>query len=200
MINIIAVIDYGCGNLFSLKNALDYIGADWKITGQAADIEAADRVILPGVGAYGAAMRMLVESGLVPVIKAAAQKKPLLGICVGAQLLFEKGFEFGETEGLGLLEGTVQLIQAPGLKVPHMGWNNLTLSKPNPMTQGLDGQYFYFVHSYRIHTKPEYVLAYATYGEQIPALVSKGLVWGAQFHPEKSGEAGLALLKHFIEM
>lgn len=196
----IAIVDYGCGNLFSLKNALDFIGSKWQITGKSADIEAADKVILPGVGAFGAAMGMLAQSGLVPAIKKSALEKPLLGICVGAQLLFQTGFEFGETEGLGLLEGTVRQIEAPGLKIPHMGWNNLVVAHPDPLTEGLGGEYFYFVHSFCIHTLPEYVLAYTQYGEQIPSVVGKGWVRGTQFHPEKSGDAGLALLRHFAEM
>jgi glutamine amidotransferase len=197
LIPIIAIVDYGCGNLFSLKNALDYIGAKWVITGNAKEIESADKVILPGVGAFGAAMGMLRQSGLIPALRECAQKKPLLGICVGAQLLFEKGYEFGETDGLGFISGCVRHINAPGLKIPHMGWNEIALTQDDPLTSGLQGEYFYFVHSYRINTQPESIYAKTEYGEEIPAVVGKGFIRGCQFHPEKSGEAGIKLLKHF---
>lgn len=194
----IAIIDYGAGNLFSVRNALDYLGIKHTISSDPAVLEAADEMILPGVGAFPDAMRMLRESGLVPVIREQAAKKPLLGICLGMQLLFEKGFEFEETEGLGLIEGSVWLIDAGGLKIPHMGWNDLTVLNPCALTAETEnGDYVYFVHSYRAETPDENISCYTSYHERIPALVHQGLVYGAQFHPEKSGSVGLAMLRNF---
>ncbi len=194
----IAIIDYGAGNLFSVRNALEYLNIEHTISADPAVLEAADELILPGVGAFPDAMRMLHESGLVSVIREQAQKKPLLGICLGMQLLFEKGFEFEETEGLGLIEGSVRLIDAGGLKIPHMGWNDLTVLNPCALTvETQNGDYVYFVHSYRAETPDETISCYTNYHERIPALVHRGLVYGAQFHPEKSGSVGLAMLRNF---
>lgn len=194
-----AIIDYGAGNLFSVKNALDYLGIENIITNKAEDLRAADRLILPGVGAFPDAMRMLNESGLVDVIKQEVQKKPLLGICLGMQMLFEKGFEFAETEGLGLIKGSVKLMTPNNLAVPHMGWNELELNNPCKLLEK-GGEYVYFVHSYAADCPNENVSAYCDYGMKVPALVFSGNVFGAQFHPEKSGEAGLAILKRFAEI
>lgn len=194
-----AIIDYGAGNLFSVKNALDYLGIENKITNKAEDLRSADRLILPGVGAFPDAMRMLNESGLVDVIKQEVQKKPLLGICLGMQMLFEKGFEFAETEGLGLIKGSVKLMTPNNLAVPHMGWNELELNNPCKLLEK-GGEYVYFVHSYAADCPNENVSAYCDYGMKVPALVFSGNVFGAQFHPEKSGEAGLAILKRFAEI
>lgn len=194
-----AIIDYGAGNLFSVKNALDFLGIENKITNKAEDLRAADRLILPGVGAFPDAMRMLNESGLVGVIKQEAQKKPLLGICLGMQMLFEKSFEFAETEGLGLIKGSVKLMTPKNLAVPHMGWNELELNNPCKLLEK-GGEYVYFVHSYAADCPNENVSAYCDYGMKVPALVYSGNVYGAQFHPEKSGEAGLAMLKRFAEI
>lgn len=194
-----AIIDYGAGNLFSVKNALDFLGIENKITNKAEDLRAADRLILPGVGAFPDAMRMLNESGLVGVIKQEAQKKPLLGICLGMQMLFEKSFEFAETEGLGLIKGSVKLMTPNNLAVPHMGWNELELNNPCKLLEK-GGEYVYFVHSYAADCPNENVSAYCDYGMKVPALVYSGNVYGAQFHPEKSGEAGLAMLKRFAEI
>lgn len=194
-----AIIDYGAGNLFSVKNALDFLGIENKITNKAEDLRAADRLILPGVGAFPDAMRMLNESGLVGVIKQEAQKKPLLGICLGMQMLFEKSFEFAETEGLGLIKGSVKLMTPKNLAVPHMGWNELELNNPCKLLEN-GGEYVYFVHSYAADCPNENVSAYCDYGMKVPALVYSGNVYGAQFHPEKSGEAGLAMLKKFAEI
>ena len=194
-----AIIDYGAGNLFSVKNALDFLGIENKITNKAEDLRAADRLILPGVGAFPDAMRMLNESGLVGVIKQEAQKKPLLGICLGMQMLFEKSFEFAETEGLGLIKGSVKLMTPKNLAVPHMGWNELELNNPCKLLEK-GGEYVYFVHSYAADCPNENVSAYCDYGMKVPALVYSGNVYGAQFHPEKSGEAGLAMLKKFAEI
>lgn len=194
-----AIIDYGAGNLFSVKNALDYLGIKNIITNKAEDLRAADRLILPGVGAFPDAMRMLNESGLVDVIKQEVQKKPLLGICLGMQMLFEKGYEFAETEGLGLIKGSVKLMTPNNLAVPHMGWNELELNNACKLLEK-GGEYVYFVHSYAADCPNENVSAYCDYGMKVPALVFSGNVFGAQFHPEKSGEAGLAILKRFAEI
>ncbi len=197
----LAIIDYGAGNLFSVKNALDFLSVESVITADPRVLHTADGLILPGVGAFPDAMRRLLDTGLVPVIQEQAQQKPLLGICLGMQLLFEESFEFGRTQGLGFIPGVVQLIQAKGLKIPHMGWNDLTVLHPCALTaQTQDGDYVYFIHSYRAETEQAYVSCYTTYGEQIPALVHKGMVYGAQFHPEKSGEVGLAMLKNFARL
>lgn len=194
-----AIIDYGAGNLFSVKNALDYLGIENKITKNAEDLRAADRLILPGVGAFPDAMRMLNESGLVEVIKEEVQKKPLLGICLGMQMLFEKGYEFEETDGLGLIKGSVKLMTPENLAVPHIGWNELELNKPCKLLEK-GGEYVYFVHSYAADCPSENVAAYCDYGMKIPALVFNGNVYGAQFHPEKSGETGLEILRKFAQL
>ena len=194
-----AIIDYGAGNLFSVKNALDYLGIENKVTKNAEDLRAADRLILPGVGAFPDAMRMLGESGLVEVIKEEVQKKPLLGICLGMQMLFEKGYEFEETDGLGLIKGSVKLMTPDNLPIPHIGWNELELNKPCKLLEK-GGEYVYFVHSYAADCPSENVAAYCDYGMKVPALVFNGNVYGAQFHPEKSGEAGLEMLKKFAEL
>ncbi|ADU26974.1 imidazole glycerol phosphate synthase subunit HisH [Ethanoligenens harbinense] len=194
----IAVIDYNVGNLFSVKNALDFIGEESEITSDAAVMEKADALILPGVGAFPDAMRELEKTGLVGTIRAQAQKKPLLGICLGMQILFETGFEFEECKGLGLIEGEVDKIPAGDLKIPHMGWNSLRFLNPCPLLDGVeDGSFVYFVHSYMAFTDDKYIAAYAEYGAKIPAVVANGSVYGMQFHPEKSGEVGLTILRNF---
>lgn len=194
-----AIIDYGAGNLFSVKNALDYLRIENKVTKNAEDLRAADRLILPGVGAFPDAMRMLGESGLVEVIKEEVQKKPLLGICLGMQMLFEKGYEFEETDGLGLIKGSVKLMTPENLPIPHIGWNELELNKPCKLLEK-GGEYVYFVHSYAADCPSENVAAYCDYGMKVPALVFNGNVYGAQFHPEKSGEAGIEMLKKFAQL
>lgn len=194
-----AIIDYGAGNLFSVKNALDYLKIENKVTKNAEDLRAADRLILPGVGAFPDAMRMLRESGLVEVIKEEVQKKPLLGICLGMQMLFEKGYEFEETDGLGLIKGSVKLMTPENLPIPHIGWNELELNNPCKLLEK-GGDYVYFVHSYAADCPSENVAAYCDYGMKVPALVFNGNVYGAQFHPEKSGDKGLEMLKKFAEL
>lgn len=198
----IAIIDYGAGNLFSVQNALDYLGFENKITSDKGEIIAADRLILPGVGAFGDAMDKLNKSGLVDIVKAEAVKKPFLGICLGMQLLFEKSYEFGEFEGLGLIKGSVKLMKPEGgLSVPQMGWNALEYNRSCPLLNGIDaGEYVYFVHSYAADCANDDVYAYVDYGGKVPALVGNGTVFGAQFHPEKSGETGLKILKRFNEL
>ena len=194
----IAIVDYGAGNLFSVQNALAYLNITCCTTDDPAVLEICDGVILPGVGAFPEAMHRLHASGLVSIICEQAQKKPLLGICLGMQMLFERSYEFEETQGLGLIPGQVRLINSGGLKIPHMGWNDLTVLHPCALTEhSKNGDYVYFVHSYCVHTPDENVSCYTEYGERIPALVHRGFVYGAQFHPEKSGEAGLAMLKNF---
>lgn len=194
----IAIIDYGAGNLFSVKNALDFLGFENKVTSSADDLKSADRLILPGVGAFPDAMRMLAMSGLVGVIKEETKKKPLLGICLGMQMLFEKGYEFGETEGLGLIKGSVKLMTPKELAIPHIGWNSLEFNEPCKLLSNVkNGEYVYFVHSYAAECPAENVAAYCDYGMKVPALVQNGNVFGAQFHPEKSGETGLNILRSF---
>lgn len=197
----IAIIDYGAGNIFSVKNALDYLGTECKLTSDKSDIEAADKLILPGVGAFPAAMDMLSKSGLVETIKEQAAKKPLLGICLGMQLLFEKSYEFEECEGLGLIKGYVDRIDEPGLVIPHMGWNKLVYNHESPLFDGLDESYVYFVHSYKAFCDDTELFAYCDYGSRVPAVVGNGkFVYGTQFHPEKSGAAGLKMLENFAKL
>ena len=199
----IAIIDYGVGNLFSLRSSLAYLGLESKITGDPEEIRKADRIILPGVGAFGDAMQKLVDTGLVPLIREEVQKKPLLGICLGMQLLLEKGFEYGEHEGLGLLRGDVVAMKGvidEGLKIPHIGWNSLNIKKEHPIFKYVkEGDFVYFVHSYFATGCDESLLASCEYGKSITAAVALDNVTGTQFHPEKSGEVGLAILKAFAE-
>ena len=198
----IHIIDYGAGNLFSVQNALNYLQIENKITANPADLADADGIILPGVGAFRDAMTMLNESGFTEAIKVqAAAGKPILGICLGMQMLFEKGYEFGETDGLGLIPGNVVLIDGGGLKIPHMGWNDLTVLNDCPLSADVaDGDYVYYVHSYRADTSDEYISCYTMYNEKIPGLVYRDNVYGAQFHPEKSGQVGLNILKNFAKL
>lgn len=200
----IAIIDYGVGNLYSVEKALAALGADAKITSDARTIAAADKIVLPGVGAFGDCMENLTATGLIPTIKDFVKTgKPMLGICVGLQILFEGSEESIGVAGLGLLKGKVRRIQAPGLKVPHMGWNSLTIKSPRQpldLFQGLSEKpYVYFVHSY--HSVPQdssIVTATTEYGSELTAAVAKGNIQATQFHPEKSGDVGLAILKNFI--
>lgn len=200
----IAIIDYGVGNLFSVEKALAALGADAKITSDARTIAAADKIVLPGVGAFGDCMENLTATGLIPTIKDFVKTgKPMLGICVGLQILFEGSEESIGVAGLGLLKGKVRRIQALGLKVPHMGWNSLTIKSPRQpldLFQGLSEKpYVYFVHSY--HAVPQdssIVTATTEYGSELTAAVAKGNIQATQFHPEKSGDVGLAILKNFI--
>ena len=198
----IAIIDYGAGNIFSVKNALDYLGLESKLVSDKESIKAADAVILPGVGAFPAAMKMLSETGLVEIIKEEAAKKPFLGICLGMQMLFEKGYEFEECDGLGLIKGSVRKMEEPDLIIPHMGWNKLEKLNDCKLLEGLgDNEYVYFVHSYKAECADENISAYSEYGGRVPALVFDGkFVYGAQFHPEKSGSTGLAILRNFGEL
>lgn len=197
----IAIVDYGAGNLGSVKNALDYLGAESLISCDPAVLSRADRLILPGVGAFPDAMRMLDSVGLTEFLR--QWDRPLLGICLGMQMLFEASGEFHETVGLGRIPGRVDRIQPPddSYKIPHMGYNELEFHRPSPLLDGVpEGAAVYFVHSYMANTPSEYVAAYADYGVKVPALVQKGQVFGAQFHPEKSGEPGLRILRNFTQV
>ncbi|MBQ8837468.1 MAG: imidazole glycerol phosphate synthase subunit HisH [Clostridia bacterium] len=202
----IAIVDYGVGNLFSVKCSFDAIGAETVITSDADVIHAADRILLPGVGAFENAARKLRESGLDKVIKDEVKSgKPLLGICLGMQLLFDRSFEFGEHEGLGLIPGEIRPIAdvvPKGLKIPHIGWNSLSVKdKANPLYKYVkDGDCVYFVHSYYAKTDNKYILAETDYGAPITASAACGNVYGCQFHPEKSGNVGLNILRAFCEV
>lgn len=195
----IAIIDYGAGNIFSVKNALDYLGLDSRLVSDSDSIKNADAVILPGVGAFPSAMKMLENSGLIATIKEQAKIKPFLGICLGMQLIFEKGYEFEECDGLGLIKGSVRKMENTDLIIPHMGWNKLEVLNDCKLLDGLgDNEYVYFVHSYKAECDDKDISAYCEYGGRVPALVHDGrFVYGAQFHPEKSGETGLKILKNF---
>ena len=201
----IAIIDYGCGNLFSLSSSLRSLGIECKITGDKAEIAAADKIILPGVGAFGDAAKKLRDCGMDKLLRSlAAEGKPILGICLGMQLLFEKSFEYGAHAGLGLIKGYVGPLEGHipnNLKIPHMGWNKLNLVKDDPIFKYITpGDYMYFVHSFYARDCMESTLALAEYGAAVPAVVRNGSVYGMQFHPEKSGSKGLALLKAFSEI
>ncbi len=201
----IAIIDYGVGNLFSLTSSLAYLGLESKVTGKPQEIEAADRIILPGVGAFGDAMDKLNQTGLVPLIRSQAEKKPLLGICLGMQLLFEKSCEYGEHQGLGFVKGEIASLAEDlpdkTLKVPHIGWNALHIRRQDPLLRYIrDGEYVYYVHSFYGKNCAESTLADSEYGLTVTGVVRSGLVWGTQFHPEKSGDTGLRILKAFGEL
>ena len=200
----IAIIDYGVGNLFSLRSSFAAIGQDATVTGDAEEIRRADRLILPGVGAFQDAADKLRASGMDRAVKEeAARGKPLLGVCLGMQMLFERSYEYGVHEGLGLLKGEIRPIAEripEGLKIPQMGWNALRIVKDSPLLKYTrEGEYVYFVHSYSAVNCGESLLAVAEYGADLTACVGRGNVFGCQFHPEKSGEAGLRILKAFCE-
>jgi len=200
----IAVVDYGVGNLFSLVSSLRFLGLECTVTNRKEDLVAADRIILPGVGAFGDAMMKLNETGLTGTIKELAGVKPLLGICLGMQLLFDKSFEFGEHDGLGLIPGKVVPLSEdirPGLKIPHMGWNRLEIVKDDPVFKYFNnGESVYYVHSYYAKYCSDSILGVSEYDIMVTGIVRSGLVYGTQFHPEKSGSAGLRLLKAFSEI
>ena len=197
----VAIIDYGAGNLHSVENALGFLGAEPVITSDAKEIAAADRVILPGVGSFGDAVRSMEERGLADAVKRAADgTKPFLGICLGLQLLFEVSEESPGVKGLGVFRGRVERIPDMGLKIPHMGWNNIRTAKKSAILSD-DEPFVYFVHSYRI--VPENtadVSAYTDYGTEIAVAAERGNVFAVQFHPEKSGEAGLKILERFLRV
>ena len=201
-----AIVDYGVGNLFSLSSSLKSLGLETEITRDADKLRSADRIILPGVGAFGDAKAKLDDTGLVPVLLEEAERKPFLGICLGMQLLFDRGFEYGEHPGLGLVPGQVvdlhNELEDKTLKVPHMGWNSLQIVKDDPLFKYFsDGEYVYYVHSFYAKDCAASTLGTSRYGNvAVTGAVRNGNVWGTQFHPEKSGDAGLRLLKAFAEL
>ena len=200
----IAIIDYGVGNLFSLAHSVEAVGGEAVVTGEAEVILRADHVLLPGVGAFGDAAAKLRQTSLDAVVKeAAARGTPIMGICLGMQLLLEKSYEFGEHEGLGLIPGAVRPIAdviPAGLKIPHIGWNRLDLARPHPIFRDVKpGDCVYFVHSFYGAGCGDAVLATAEYGAPLTAAVGRGNVCGCQFHPEKSGDVGLKILKAFCD-
>ena len=202
----IAIVDYGVGNLFSLSSSLKALGLETEITRDADKLRSADRIIFPGVGAFGDAKAKLDATGLVPVIQEEAQRKPLLGICLGMQLLLDRSFEYGAHPGLGLVPG--QVVDLHGeledktLKVPHMGWNSLQIVRDDPLFKYFnDGEYVYYVHSFYARDCAASTLGTSQYGNvAVTGAVRGGNVYGTQFHPEKSGDAGLRLLKAFSEL
>lgn len=201
----IRIIDYGVGNLFSLRSSLRAIGIDADYTGNPAEIRKADKLILPGVGAFRDAREALRSTGLDRVVQEEAGKgKPLMGICLGMQMLFDRSYEYGEYEGLGLIPGEIVPMEGripKNLPIPHIGWNELMLKQPSPLMKNTaNGDYVYFVHSYYAETPAEYVIATTDYGVEMTAAVQKDNVSGCQFHPEKSSEVGLSILKAFCEL
>ena len=202
----IAIVDYGCGNLYSLQCSLNFLNLETVVTNDPEVIKSADKIILPGVGAFGDAVELLRKSGLDAVVKSEAAKgKYILGICLGMQLLFEKSFEYGEHIGLGLIKGEICPLSddiKSDIKIPHMGWNSLCI---NDITDPIfkytkNGDYVYYVHSFYAKNCDEALLAYSDYEIKVPGLVKSKNVYGAQFHPEKSGDVGLNLLKAFAEL
>ena len=201
----IAIIDYGVGNLYSLTSSFRFIGADVTVTSDVDVIRSADKLVLPGVGAFEDAREKLRASGLDKVIiEEAGKGKPIMGICLGMQMLFERSFEYGEHEGLGLLQGSVVGMQGripEELKIPHIGWNALHLKREDPLLRYVnEGDCVYFVHSFYADGCEESLIASAEYGREITAAVAKGNVMGCQFHPEKSGKVGLSILRAFCEL
>lgn len=197
----IAIVDYGVGNLKSVSNAMKYLGLQTEITGEAGDLERADAIILPGVGAFPDAAERLRGTGLDKIVAAQAAKKPVLGICLGMQLLFDTGEEVRTCKGLGLVNGRVERILTHR-KLPHIGWNSLTFQNNSPLFKGLeDGAWAYFVHTFcGVADREEDVIARTEYGVPVVAAVQAGNAFGCQFHPEKSGETGLQILKNFGEL
>ncbi len=201
----IAIINYGVGNLFSLSSSLKAIGYDTVITGDVEIIKKADKLILPGVGAFEDAIKKLRDSGLDKIIYEEVNLgKPLIGICLGMQMLFERSFEYGVHQGLGLIKGEVIPMEntiPKDLKIPHIGWNYLKIKKSNPLLRYIsDGDFVYFVHSFYADGCDDAVIATTEYGKEMTAAVAKDNIYGCQFHPEKSGDIGLKILKAFCEM
>lgn len=204
----IAIIDYGVGNLFSLRSSLETLGVETIVTADPECIRKADKIILPGVGAFGDAMQKLIATGLVPVLQEEVQRKPLLGICLGMQLLFEKSYEYGEHQGLGFIKGSVCPLApdlaaagAAELKIPQIGWNALEITQKDPLFRYIEeGEYVYYVHSFYAKDCVASTLGISEYAISVTGVVRAGNVYGTQFHPEKSGDTGLRLLKAFAEL
>lgn len=194
----IAIIDYGMGNLRSVQKAFEYLGNHAVITDDVSVIQNADKVVLPGVGAFRDAMETITQKGIDRVIyDIVDSKKPLLGICLGMQMFFDKSYEYGEHKGLGILQGEIKLLPNT-VKIPHMGWNSLHIQKKSPLFEGLPEQpYVYFVHSYYLETNADIVSATTYYGKEIQVVAQKENVFALQFHPEKSGDIGLKILENF---
>lgn len=205
-----AIVDYGVGNLFSLTCSVRSLGADAVVTRNADELRRADRILLPGVGAFGDAISKLKDTGLIPVLEEQINGgKPLMGICLGMQLLFEKSYEYGEHAGLGWLHGSVRSLSDAlkctandKLKVPHMGWNSLNYTdKGSELLDATpEGSFVYFVHSFYATDCEDSLYAWSDYGVRVPAVVGKGNIFGCQFHPEKSGSVGLAILDSFLKL
>jgi len=198
----IGIIDYGMGNLKSVSNALTFLGADSFISSDVDELKKADKLILPGVGAFKDAIERIRDKKFDLLLEEAAKKeKPVLGICLGMQLLFDTSTEFGMHKGLSLIPGDIVKFDLKDMKVPHMGWNELVIKKEAPLFTGLPkNSYVYFVHSYHLVTDEDVVSAVTQYGYEIQVAAQKGSVYGLQFHPEKSGDVGLAILKNFIQL
>ncbi|HNI40342.1 MAG TPA: imidazole glycerol phosphate synthase subunit HisH [Solirubrobacterales bacterium] len=198
----IAILDYGMGNLRSVEKAFQKVGANAVVTADETEIASADGLVLPGVGAFPRAMERIRELGLDRMLHdAVGAEKPVLGICLGLQLLFQSSIEQGGSEGLGLLEGDVVQVPAGGRKVPHIGWAEVTWERPDELTNGLrPGEPFYFVHSFVVQPTESELLGTASYGSRFACVAGKGKIWGVQFHPEKSSSAGLRMLTNFREI
>lgn len=194
----IGIIDYGAGNLRSVKKAFDFLGFDSRIISNSDELENIDRVLLPGVGAFGAAVSRLTESGFKKSIKTwMEENRPFLGICLGMQMMLERSEETKESEGIGFIKGdNVKFVKG---KVPQIGWNRVLCTIPNPLFEGIkDGSYFYFVHSYYVKLEDDSTIAESEYGQKYPSVLNRGRVYGVQFHPEKSGENGLKMLHNWV--
>ena len=198
----IAVIDYGAGNLKSITNALDFLKVKYKVTDKPEDIEKADKIIFPGVGAFGDCMKSLKRLNLIETLKKEISKKPYLGVCLGMQVLFESSEESPGVRGLSIFKGTNKKFSGKNLKVPQIGWNSIKILKKNKLLEGVkEGSYFYFVHSYYAATKDKGIVMITTdYGTEFVSGVNEGNIYAVQFHPERSGEVGLKILGNFVNM
>ncbi|SHN17696.1 imidazole glycerol phosphate synthase subunit HisH [Gracilibacillus kekensis] len=194
----IAIVDYGMGNVASVKTAFLRLGYEVEITDSVERLEQASHIILPGVGSFQAAVEEINQRNLAEPLRKLAQQKPFLGICLGMQLLFEKGYENGISDGLGLIPGDVNVIETEYI-LPHIGWNQLQIENNNQAFQVFQDKHVYFVHTFQARTEQNYLVATSDYGTTVPAIVQNGHVYGMQFHPEKSGEVGVDLLKVFME-
>ena len=201
--SMIAIVDYGMGNVTSVRNALALLGAEGVVTARSEDLERATHIIFPGVGAFSDGMREVRERGLIPLLEKEVleKKKPFLGICLGMQLLASTGEEGGETKGFGFIPGRTRLLKADGLRLPHIGWNDISIVPQCPLFSGIESRDFYFVHSYVVEPSDMgATAATCTYGETFAAAVQKDNIFGVQFHPEKSQKSGLAVLHNFINL
>lgn len=197
----IGIVDYGAGNLFSVINALKFLNCDYIVCDTVKKLSECDKIILPGVGAFAAAMESLEKTGFADYLRSLDSNTQLLGICLGMQLLFEKSYEFGEHNGLGLIPGCVRLIpQNDGLRIPHLGWNEILLDSEDVIFSGMNRKFFYFIHSYYADTDNAFVTSYTTYGKELTASVKRDNIRGVQFHPEKSGNDGIELLRRFCSL